>query len=114
MLCCCLVCHDTVIVQIPDHRQVQYTFFGLDIGNVCNPFAIWFVSKELSVEQILVSMDLLTEVLPLSFSAYFRQNPVLFHDSQHSFRIVVDALGFPATSAFDDSRMFGGICLDAL
>ena len=37
-------------------------------------------------------MDLLTKILPLPCSADLRQNPVLFHDSQHSFRIVVDSL----------------------
>ena len=39
-------------------------------------------------------MDLLTKVLPLSFPADFRQNPILFHDSQYCFRIMVDPLAF--------------------
>ena len=40
---------------------------------------VW--SLELSVQQVFISVDLLSKILPLSFSADFRQNPILFHNS---------------------------------
>ena len=40
LLCGWLICYNAVIIQISDHRQLKYTFFGLDIGNICNPFAV--------------------------------------------------------------------------
>ena len=62
--------------------------------NVCNPLTVWLVCKELPIEQILVSIDLLPQVLPLSFSADLRQNPILLQNSQYCFGIMVDSLAF--------------------
>jgi len=69
----CLVGHDTVVIQIPDHRQIQYTFLGLYIGNICNPFAVGTACVKLPFQQILISMYLLTEIDPLPAATDFSQ-----------------------------------------
>ena len=65
LLCSGLVGHDAVVIQIQDHGQVQYTLFGVDVGNICDPLAVWSVSPELPLQQIFVLMYLQTKVDPL-------------------------------------------------
>ena len=43
LLCSSLVGNNAVIIEIPDYRQIQHTFFGLDVGDVCHPFGIGLV-----------------------------------------------------------------------
>ena len=53
LLGCSLVSYNAVVVQIPDHGQVQYTLFGLDIGNIGHPFAVWRFSLKVPVKKVL-------------------------------------------------------------
>ena len=48
-----VVGHNAVVVQITDHGQMQYTFLGVDIRNICDPFAVRSVSMELPFQQIM-------------------------------------------------------------
>ena len=85
LLCGSLVGHDAVVVQIPDHGQIQHALFGVDVGNIRNPLAVRSVSPELPFQQIVVLMYLLTKVHPLPAATDLRQQAVLFHDSEDSF-----------------------------
>ena len=58
-----------------------------------NPLAVWSVSPELPLQKILILMYLLSKVDPLPAATDLRQQTVLFHDSQHSFRISVNISG---------------------
>ena len=44
---CCLIGHDAVVIQITDHRQIQHTLLGLDIGYIRYPFYVRLISTEL-------------------------------------------------------------------
>ena len=63
----CLVSYNAVVIQIPDYGQIQYTLLRMDVGDVRDPFCIRPVCPELSVQQILVLMYLLSKVNPLFF-----------------------------------------------
>lgn len=69
------------------------------------------VSLELAVEQVLISVYLLSKILPLSFSSNFGQNPVLFHNSKYRFGIIVNSLIFqsqihpPITAGLEAMRL---------
>ena len=68
----CLVSYNAVVIQIPDYGQIQYTLLRMDVGDVCDPFCIRPVCPELSVQQILVLMYLLSKVNPLPATADLR------------------------------------------
>ncbi len=69
-LCCsCFVCNDAVVKQIPNHRQIEHTLFGVDIRDICDLFMVWSICLKLSVQQILVFMELLTHLSPPSAAA---------------------------------------------
>ena len=40
LLCCSFVSYDAVVVEVPDHRQVQYALIGVDIRDVRYPFVL--------------------------------------------------------------------------
>ena len=71
LLCSGFVGHDAVVVEVPDHGQVQYTLLGVDVGDVRYPFAVGLVRMKLPVEQIPVLVDLLPHLLPFPASADF-------------------------------------------
>ena len=66
---CCLICYNTVVIQIPDHGQIQYPFLGMDIGNIRDPLSVRLVRIELPGQKVLVLMYLLTKVDPLPAAA---------------------------------------------
>ena len=45
-----LISHDAVVIEIPDHGQIQYPLLRLDVRNICYPFAIGPVCVKLPVE----------------------------------------------------------------
>ena len=90
LLGCSLVSYNAVVIQIPDHGQIQHTLFGLDIGNIGHPFAVWCFGLKVPVEKILVSVQLLAYLLPASAAANFRQQAVFFHNTQDRFRVMAD------------------------
>lgn len=73
LLCCSLVGHDAVVIQIPDHGQIQHPLLGVDIRNICDPFAVRSVSMELPFQQIFALVHLLAQIYPLPATAYLRQ-----------------------------------------
>ena len=68
-----LVGHNAVVIQIPDHRKVQDSLLGVDVGDICDPFTIGVFCVEFSVQQIFILVHLLSQVLPLSAPADFGQ-----------------------------------------
>ena len=72
----------------------RYSVPSIVWGDICYPFFVWTVSLELAVQQIPILMHLLSHILPLPFSADFRQDAMLFHDPKYSFGVVVDPLAF--------------------
>ena len=87
-----LVGDDAVVIEIPDHGQIQHALLGVDIGDVSHPFAVGLVRMELPVQQILVLMELLPRLLPFPTPADFRQQIIFLHDPQHGFRIIENIL----------------------
>ena len=73
LFCSSLVSHNAVVVEIPDHRQIQYTLFGVNVGDACHPFAVGLIRVKVSAQQILVVVYLLPHLLPFPASANFRQ-----------------------------------------
>ncbi len=56
-LCCSLEGYNAVVIQIPDHGQVQYALPGVDAGDVRSPFAVGSVRVKVPVKQIFVLVD---------------------------------------------------------
>lgn len=56
LLCSRLVGHDAVVIQIPDHGQVQFALSGMDIGDIGHPFAVRHFGMKISVEEIFIFM----------------------------------------------------------
>lgn len=59
---------------------------------------------KLPIEQIFVSVDLLTHLPPFSAAADFRQQAILLHDAQHGFRVAVDILALKLQTIFADNH----------
>ena len=89
-----LVGDDAVVIEVPDYGKVQHTLLGVDVGDVCYPFAVGFVRMELPVQQILVLVYLLPHLLPFPAAADLREQIIFLHDSQHSFGIAEDIPAF--------------------
>lgn len=53
LLCFGFVSDNGVVIESPDHGQVQYALFGVNVENVCCPFAVGSVCGKLPIEQIL-------------------------------------------------------------
>ena len=60
----------------------------MDVGNICNPLAVWPVCSELTLQQVFLLMYLLAHIDPLATAADFRQQTILFHDSEDGFRVL--------------------------
>ena len=86
--------HNAVVIEVPDHGQVQYALLGVDVRDVRYPFAVGLVCVKVPVQQILVLVYLLPHLLPFPASADFRQQVILLHNSQYSFGIAENILGF--------------------
>lgn len=65
---------------------------GVDIGDICDPFAVGSFCVEFSVQQIFILVYLLPQLLSLSAPADFRQQAVAFHKSEDGFGILVAAV----------------------
>ena len=86
--------NDAVVIEIPDHGQIQYALPGVDVGDVRYPFAVGPVRMELPVQQVLVPVYLLSYLLPFPPAADLRQQIIFLHDPQHGFGIAEDILPF--------------------
>src|SRR5699024_2996282 len=64
----------------------------MDIRDIYDPFAVSSFCVKIPIHQIFISVNLLSKLLPLPASAYFRQQSVCFHKSEDSFRISVTAV----------------------
>ena len=84
--------HNAVIVEIPDHGQIEDALTSLDVRDICHPLGIGLVRVKLPVKQVFILVDLLSHLPPSPRSADLRQHLILLHDPQHSFGIAVDAL----------------------
>ena len=71
LVCAGFICNNTVIEQIPDHRETEDTLTCVDIGNIRNLLTGWFVCLKRPVEQILIFVKLLPHLSPLPASANF-------------------------------------------
>ena len=70
------------------------TLLGVDIGDICYPFAVGPVRMKRPVEQIFVPVGLLPHPLPFPPAADLRQQIILLHDPQHCFGIAENILTF--------------------
>ena len=91
LLCAGLVGNDAVVIEISNHRQIQYALLCVNVSNICYPFAVWSIRMKLSVEQILILVDLLSHLLPFPAAADFRKLTVFLHDAKDGFGIAVNA-----------------------
>ena len=66
-----LISHDTVVIEIPDHGQIQDTLLGVDVRDVRYPFSVRPICVKFSVQQILIPVDLLPHLLPFPAAADF-------------------------------------------
>ena len=94
LLRCSFISYDAVVIEVPDHGQIQYALLGMDVGDVCYPFTVGPVRMELPVQQILVLVYLLPHLLPFPAAADLGQQIIFLHDPQHGFRIAEDILSF--------------------
>ena len=44
-----LVGHNTPVIEVTDHRQIQHTLFGVDVRDIRHPFGVSFVRLKLSI-----------------------------------------------------------------
>ena len=86
--------HNAVVIEVPDHGQLQYAMLGVDVGDVCYPFAVRLVRMKLPIQQIFVHVYLLPHLLPFPAATNFRQQAIFLHDPQYHFRITEDILTF--------------------
>ncbi|MDY3014072.1 MAG: hypothetical protein SOR61_02550, partial [Evtepia sp.] len=94
LLCSGFVSDNGIVIEIPDYGQVQYALFGVNVENVCYPFAVGSVCVKLPIEQIFVLVNLLSHLLPFPAPADFRQQIIFLHDPQYGFRIAENILAF--------------------
>ena len=94
LMCFCLVSHDAVFIEIPDHGQVQYSLLCMDVRDVCYPFAVRSVCAKISVQNVFILVDLLPHLLPFPAAADLRQQAMFLHDPQYSFGVAENVLCF--------------------
>lgn len=83
---------DAVIVESPDHRQIEDTLTSLDVGDVCHPFGIGLVRVKFPVKQVFILVDLLPHLPPLPRPADLCQHLIFLHYPQHGLGVAVGAL----------------------
>lgn len=62
---CRFISCDAVIIKVPDHGQIEDTLAGVNVRDICDPFGVRSVCMEIPVEQVFISMDLLSHIDPL-------------------------------------------------
>ena len=112
LLRCSFISYDAIVIEVPDHGQVQYALLGMNVGDVRDPFAVGPVRMELPVQKILVFVYLLSHLLPLPPAANLRQQIIFLHDPQYGFGIAEKYSGFSATATSAGSRKCGS-CVPA-
>ena len=43
------VSYNAVVIEVPDHGQVQHALLGVDVRDVCYPFAVGFIRMKVPV-----------------------------------------------------------------
>ena len=86
--------NNAVVVQVSNHRQVQYPLLGVNIGNISHPFAVGCFCMEIPVQKVLVLVELLSHLSPFSGTPNLRKQAIFLHDPQDGFGVVVDTLPF--------------------
>ena len=46
----CLVCNDTIVIEVTNDRKIQYALSCLDIRNICYPLLIGTFRMKISIE----------------------------------------------------------------
>ena len=54
MACGGFVGHNAVVVEVPDHRQIEDALAGLDVRDVCHPLGIGLVRMKLPAKQVFI------------------------------------------------------------
>ena len=52
-----LICHNAIVIQIPDDRKIQYALLGVYVRNICCSLLIRSVGFEILLPKILVFVD---------------------------------------------------------
>ena len=61
----------SMIITVVAYSRLSYLSVPVvEAGNICDPFCIWSVRMELSIQQIFVSVYLLAQIYPLSAATY--------------------------------------------
>ena len=50
LICSGFICNNAIIEQIPDHRQIEHTLPGMDIGDIRDLLVVGAVCLKLSVQ----------------------------------------------------------------
>ena len=66
-----LISYNAVVIEIPDHGQIQYALLGVDVRDIRYPFSVRPICVKFSVQQILIPVDLLPHLLPFPAAADF-------------------------------------------
>lgn len=69
---CRFISNDAIIIKVPDHGQIEDSLACVYVGDICDPFGVRPICPEISVEQVFISMDLLSQIDPLLGAADFR------------------------------------------
>ena len=94
LLCSGFVSDDAVVVEVPDHGQVQYALPGVAVGDVRYPFAVGSVCEKPPLVQVLVLVTRLSLLLPLPAAADCRQKIIFLHNPQPRFRVAKNVMAF--------------------
>ena len=41
--------YNAVVIEIPDHGQIQHALLGMDVGDICYPFAVGLIRMKIPV-----------------------------------------------------------------
>ena|GEM_PF-5160999 len=85
---CIFVTHNTVVIQILDHRKIQESLFCLYVGDICYPFFIGLCRLKVAHQFIVVMGIGVTIIMTKSFAFSYSQQIIFAHNSQNCF--VVD------------------------
>lgn len=83
--------NNAVVIQVTNHRRVQHTLLCLDVRNVGHPLGVRLFSMKLAVQQVLVLVQLLNQLIPLSAATDLCQQTIFFHNTKNCFRIVANS-----------------------
>lgn len=86
----CFVCYDAVVIDITDDGEIQCTLSGLNVRNIRYPLLIRSICFEIPVQQIGITMQILS-LITVFFSSNHRKKDILLHNSQYCFGAVMES-----------------------